>query len=459
MLFMEQFIDVWHDIKSQVKEDLDDVIYKEIFDPVETVFKVSNNYIYLVAPNDFVKKRIEMLYLNKLNRYLEFKLSETHKFKIVTEQQAENELANQKEYSITSPDVVNPNKITSNINTSYTFDSFVIGNSNRLAYTSAIKVADQPGIVANPLYIFGDVGLGKTHLMQCVGNYILEGNINAKVLYLKTDQFVEEYVRLASKKRFEEFNGKYRDVDVLLVDDIQFLAKKDKSQEEFFKLFEKLHSNHKQIVITSDRSANELKDIMSRLTSRFEWGVTVDINRPNLEHRIKILKKKLKAETSDADLIPQSVIEFIASMFTNNVRELEGALKRVLFYCTAFNLDFTVKNAELALETLIKPKVKNNGVTNHKIKNVMSIVSDYYRISTSDMISRKRSAKFVFPRQVSMYIIKKKFDLPYKKIGSFFNNRDHSTVMHSVEKITNEIEMDLNVKKDVEKLFIKCGEN
>jgi chromosomal replication initiator protein len=146
-------------------------------------------------------------------------------------------------------------------------------------------------------------------------------------------------------------------------------------------------------------------------------------------------------------------------MFTNNVRELEGALKRVLFYCTAFNLDFTVKNAELALETLIKPKVKNNGVTNHKIKNVMSIVSDYYRISTSDMISRKRSAKFVFPRQVSMYIIKKKFDLPYKKIGSFFNNRDHSTVMHSVEKITNEIEMDLNVKKDVEKLFIKCGEN
>lgn len=456
---MDQYLAIWHEIKSQIKEDLDEVIFEEIFGPVETVFKVSNNYIYLVAPNDFIKKRIEMLYINKLNRYLEYKLEEKHNFKIITEQQAEDELSNQKEYSINTPENMPTNRRDSNINSSYTFDSFVIGNSNRLAYTSAIKVADQPGIVANPLYIFGDVGLGKTHLMQCVGNYILEGNINAKVLYLKTDQFVEEFVRLAQEKKFNEFNQKYRDVDVLLVDDIQFLAKKDRSQQEFFKLFETLHGNHKQIVITSDRSANELKDVMSRLTSRFEWGVTVDINRPDLDHRIKILKKKLKAETSDSDLIPQSVIEFIASMFTNNVRELEGALKRVLFYCTAFNLDFTVKNAELALETLIKPRVKNNGVSNNNIKKIMSVVSDYYRISTSDLISRKRSAKFVFPRQVSMYLIKTKYDLPYKKIGSFFNNRDHSTVMHSVEKITNEIEMDNNVKNDVEKLLVKCGEN
>ncbi|MCF7925085.1 MAG: chromosomal replication initiator protein DnaA, partial [Candidatus Izimaplasma sp.] len=452
---MDQYVHVWNDIKGQVRDDLDDIVYQEIFEPIETIFKVANNYIYLIAPNDFIKKRIEMLYLNKLNRYLKHKFDEIHKFKIITEHQAKDELDDQKEFSITEPeDIENKNTLNSNLNTSYTFDSFVVGNSNRLAYTSAIKVADQPGIVANPLYIFGDVGLGKTHLMQCVGNYILEGDINTKVLYVKTDQFVEEYVRLASKHKFDEFNNKYRDVDVLLVDDIQFLAKKEKSQEEFFKLFETLHSNHKQIVITSDCSANELKDIMSRLTSRFEWGVTVDINRPDLEHRIKILKKKLKAETSDADLIPQSVIEFIASMFTNNVRELEGALKRVLFYCTAFNLDFTVKNAEASLETLIKPKVKSNGVTDHKIKNIMSVVSDYYRISTSDMTSRKRSAKYVFPRQISMYLIKKSFDLPYKKIGAFFNNRDHSTVMHSVEKINNEMEMDNNVKKDVEKLLI-----
>jgi len=224
---MDQYGQIWNEIKATLEDDLDEVVFNEIFLPVNTVFKIVNNYIYLIAPNDFIKKRIEMLYINKLNRYLEFKLDEPHKFRIITEQMAEKELADKKEYDLTSsPSTVKNRYLEGNLNSSYTFDSFVVGNSNRLAYTSAIKVADQPGIVANPLYIFGDVGLGKTHLMQCVGNYILEGNINAKVLYVKTDQFVEEYVRLAHKKKFDEFNTKYRDVDVLLVDDIQFLAKK-----------------------------------------------------------------------------------------------------------------------------------------------------------------------------------------------------------------------------------------
>lgn len=456
---MEKYNEIWEKIKDHLEQDLDNQVFTEIFQPVKTVFKVVNNYIYLVTPNDFVKKRIEILYLNKLDRYLETLCEETHKFKLMTEEEAELELADKKEYSVNSPDkAVDDKYFKNNLNPSYTFNSFVVGNSNRLAYTSSIKVADQPGIVANPLYIFGDVGLGKTHLMQCVGNYILEGDINKKVLYVKTDQFVEEYVRLASKKKFDEFNEKYRDVDVLLVDDIQFLAKKEKSQIEFFKLFEILHGAQKQIVITSDRSASDLKDVMSRLTSRFEWGVTVDINHPDLELRIKILEKKLTAETSDKDLIPKPVIEYIASVFDNNVRELEGALKRVMFYCTAFNLEFTVKNAELALDNLVKPKSKDSYLNSDKISNILSIVSDYYRISTSDLISNKRTRKHVFPRQVSMYLIKTLYDLPYKKIGTFFNDRDHSTVMHSVEKITNEIEMDKNVKRDVEKLKIKCGE-
>lgn len=457
---MEKYTEIWDEIKQSLEDDLDEVVFTEIFEPVNTVFKVVNNYIYLIAPNDFIKRRIEMLYLNKLNRYLEFKLDEPHKFRIMTESQASKELSDEKEFAMNEPDESLVNRyIQGNLNTSYTFDSFVVGNSNRLAYTSAIKVADQPGVVANPLYIFGDVGLGKTHLMQCVGNYILEGDMNTRVLYVKTDQFVEEYVRHASKKKYDEFNEKYRNVDVLLVDDIQFLSGKDQSQNEFFKLFELLHGQQKQIVITSDRSANELKDIMSRLTSRFEWGVTVDINRPDLEHRIKILRKKLMAETSNSELIPDDVIEYIASVFDNNVRELEGALKRVLFYCTAFNLEFKVKNAEAALENLVKPRINDNFLNENKIKNIMSIVSDYYRISTSDLISKKRTAKYVFPRQISMYLIKTLYDLPYKKIGTFFNNRDHSTVMHSVEKINNEIEMDINVKKDVEKLVIKCGQN
>jgi chromosomal replication initiator protein len=457
---MEKYNKIWDEIKDELEKDLEEVVFTDIFEPVNTVFKVINNYIYIVAPNDFIKKRIEILYLNKLNRYLKTKFDEVYKFRVMTEEQASDELSDSREFSITESNNNSNNKyLQGNLNASYTFDSFVVGNSNRLAYTSAIKVADQPGVVANPLYIFGDVGLGKTHLMQCVGNYILEGDMNKKVLYVKTDQFVEEYVRLASKKKFEEFNNKYRDVEVLLIDDIQFLAKKEKSQIEFFKLFETLHGTQKQIVITSDRSASELKDVMSRLTSRFEWGVTVDINRPELNHRIQILKKKLTAETSDSSLIPNDVIEYIASVFDNNVRELEGALKRVLFYCTAFNLDFTVKNATLALENLVKPRTNGKFLNENKINNILSIVSDYYRISTSDLISKKRTSKYVFPRQVSMYLIKTMYDIPYKKIGTYFNNRDHSTVMHSVEKITNEMEMDKNVKRDVDKLKIKCGEN
>ncbi len=457
---MEKYSKIWDEIKEELEKDLEEVVFADIFEPVNTVFKVINNYIYIVAPNDFIKKRIEMLYLNKLNRYLKTKFDEIYKFRVMTEEQASAELSDSREFSITEPNQSSDNRyLQGNLNASYTFDSFVVGNSNRLAYTSAIKVADQPGVVANPLYIFGDVGLGKTHLMQCVGNYILEGDMNKKVMYVKTDQFVEEYVRLASKRKFDEFNQKYRDVEVLLIDDIQFLAKKEKSQIEFFKLFETLHGTQKQIVITSDRSASELKDVMSRLTSRFEWGVTVDINRPDLDHRIKILQKKLTAETSDSSLIPNDVIEYIASVFDNNVRELEGALKRVLFYCTAFNLDFTVKNATLALENLVKPHTNGKFLNENKINNILSIVSDYYRISTSDLISKKRTSKYVFPRQVSMYLIKTMYDIPYKKIGTYFNNRDHSTVMHSVEKITNEMEMDKDVKRDVEKLKIKCGEN
>ncbi len=460
VICMQQHIDIWNEIKSQLSVNYDEQSYQEALESIDSVFKVKNQYVYLIVENDFVKKRIELLYLKKMNSMLEHIMGETYAYKLITKDEAEKELADVKPYEVSVPEEgFGKNNYKANLNPSYTFSNFVVGTSNRLAYTSAMKVADQPGIVANPLYIFGDVGLGKTHLMQCVGNYILEDDINARVLYVKADHFVEEYVRLASKKRFDEFQDHYRDVDVLLVDDIQFLAKKEKSQIEFFKLFEMLHSNQKQIVITSDRGAKDLKDIMSRLTSRFLWGVSVDINRPDLDHRIKILEKKLMAETSDKNLIPNNVLEYIASAFDNNVRELEGALKRVLFYCTAFNYEFTTKNAEIALESLVKPKENHKDFVKQKINNILSLVSDYYHIATSELVGKKRTRNFLYPRQIAIFLIKKQFDLPYKRIGSYFSNRDHSTVMHSVEKIAGEVETDPNVKKDVDKLLIKCGEN
>lgn len=455
---MEQYESIWNKIKNQLQITLDEDVYNEQFANITTVFKVVNNSVYLIVPNSFIKGKIESFYLNRLNGMLNEYTEEKHMFRIMTKEQAAEELAKSTVYEINTPEKDLENKYKTGLNNIYTFENFVVGASNRLAYTSAMKVADQPGVFANPLYIFGDVGLGKTHLMQCVGNFVLDNDINKKVLYVKTDQFIEDYAKAAQRKSFDDFSKKYEDIDILLVDDIQFLSGKTQSQLEFFKIFEKLKENNKQIVITSDRPASELYDIMSRLTSRFEWGLSVDINRPNLEHRILILKKKLHAETADPDLIPDEILEYIASIFDNNVRELEGALKRVLFYCTAFDYKFTIANAEEALKNLVNSKnISNHSIEKSNFNNVLDIVSSYYSITTSDLLSSKRKKQYVFPRQVSMYILKELFDLTYKKIGQIFNGRDHSTVIYSIEQISNDIETDKVKKNDVEKLLVKCG--
>lgn len=455
---MYDFEKIWGKIKSRLQFNLDSDVYNEHFSNISNIFKVSNNYIYLIAPNSFVKNKIESFYLNRLNALLNEYVEDKHMFKIITKEQASEEISKSKSYEINTPERDLENKYKTGLNNSYSFENFVVGSSNRLAYTSAMKVADQPGVFANPLYIFGEVGLGKTHLMQCVGNYILENDLTLKVLYVKTDQFIEDYGKAAQKKFFESFTKKYENIDVLLVDDIQFLAGKNQTQLEFFKVFEKLKENNKQIVITSDRPASELFDIMSRLTSRFEWGLSVDINRPNLEHRILILKKKLHAETSDPELISDDILEYIASVFDNNVRELEGALKRVLFYCTAFDYKFTIENTHEALKNLISSKNASNHKDDRKsYTNILDIVSNYYNISTSEILSKNRKKKFVFPRQIAMYILKDLYDLTYKKIGQIFNNRDHSTVIYSIEQISNDIQIDKDKKNDIEKLLIKCG--
>ena len=456
--YVYNFEDIWKKIKSTLQSEFDNDIYNEHFAEINNVFRVNNNLVYLIAPNSFIKNKIENFYINRLNYYLNNFVEEKYLFKIITKEQAAIEIAKDQPYEINKPEENLENKYKTGLNNTYTFDNFVVGASNRLAYTSAMKVADQPGIFANPLYIFGDVGLGKTHLMECIGNYALENNINLKVLYVKTDQFIEDYASAAQNKTFDDFSKKYEDVDILLVDDIQFLSGKTKTQLEFFKIFEKLKDNNKQIVITSDRPASDLYDIMSRLTSRFEWGLSVDISKPNLDHRISILKKKLSIETSDPELISEEILEYIASVFDNNIRELEGALKRVLFYCTAFNYKFTIENTKDALKNLINSKnVGSKDIDKNNYNNILDVVSNYYNINTSDLLSKKRQKKYVFARQISMYIIKDLYDLTFKRIGQIFNGRDHSTVIYGIEQISNYIQTDDSVKKDVEKLLIKCG--
>jgi chromosomal replication initiator protein len=311
----------------------------------------------------------------------------------------------------------------------------------------------------NPLYIFGDVGLGKTHLMMAVGWYILSNNIKANVVYTTAQQFADEYFQATRKNSdytIEQFYNYYHQADVLLVDDIQFLANKNTTQEEFFKLFEYLHEHNKQIIITSDRRADELENIMKRLTSRFSWGITVDIKKPDLELRKQILRKKISFILTDPNVVSDKALEYIAVNFDNNVRELEGAIRRFVNYCVAFGIDYTEENAITALNDVI-PANKVN-ITPDKIDSINAVkkaVAAYYGIHPDDLASTTRKREVVIPRQVAIYIVRDKYDIPLKKIGEHFGNRDHATILHSISKMEEFMKDDPDVKQDVENIVKK----
>ncbi|QVK21247.1 chromosomal replication initiator protein DnaA [Mycoplasmatota bacterium] len=449
----EKYLGLWVKIKYMLQQTIGEKTFNEYFEPINKIAKVENNTIFMLTPNNFIKNRIDKLFLNKINEYSSRESNISLRFKFITN----DEIVKVETERINTEIINNMETIRNgNLNQTYTFENFVTGRNNRLASTIAIQVADQPGVFANPLYIFGDVGLGKTHLMQSIGNYIIDNNHTKTVLYVKTENFVEDYVNLLRSKQIEKFNEKYKDIDVLLVDDIQFLSKKNQSQQEFFKLFEKLHAQNKQIVITSDRPTTELKDIMTRLTSRFSWGLVADINAPDLEHRIEILKKKLTTHSIQGDDIPLEVLELIAKNFTSSVRELEGALNRVIFYKTMLNEDLTVDNTLEALKPLLKNKELNKNLNKTSdVDKLFDIVCGYYNISRTDVISNSRKRSIVYPRQVIMYLMRKIYEIPFKKIGSFFNGKDHSTVINSCEKITFGIKNEDNIKKDIENLESK----
>jgi len=441
---------LWQKILNELETTFSEETFSEVFEPLKSTHKYANDHVYVLVPNEFIKSRINRLYLNKINDLAQKFNNGPIRFKFVTE----TELL--PEETLVSPERnLNLKYRPGNLNATYTFDNFVVGKSNMFAFRMAMKVADQPGAVANPLYIFGDVGLGKTHLMQAIGNYIMDQDINQKVLYVKADGFIEDFANLLKKERMEDFNQKYRDIDILLVDDIQIMGGATKTQMEFFKLFDYLYQQNKQIVITSDKPASDLKNIMTRLTSRFEVGLTVDIQVPDLEHRIEILKRKLQSESSDIHDIPADVLDFIASSFVTNIRELEGALKRVLFYCLTNNLDLTVETVNEALEPLLKTKRKSDSLNENNYDRIQSIVSDFYGITLEDLIGKKRHSKYILPRHIAMFIIKSRYNIPYKTIGNLFGDRDHSTVLAACEKIDNDLKQDPSLKIAVDTIIKK----
>ena len=335
--------------------------------------------------------------------------------------------------------------LNSILNPKYTFETFVIGSGNQLAHAASLAVAESPACSYNPLFIYGGVGLGKTHLMHAIGHYIIKQTPSLKVLYVSSERFTNELINAIKDDKNEPFRQKYRNIDVLLIDDIQFIAGKERTQEEFFHTFNALYEANKQIIISCDKPPREIVTLEERLRSRFEWGLQADIQPPDYETRIAILKKKAQGENI---YIPDEVYEFIADNIASNIRELEGALIKVIALSTLVKSEITLDIAKEALKDILsasKTRVVNSDI-------VIDVVARYYGLKQEDFKSKKRSRDVSFPRQVAMYLCRELTEMSLPQIGREFGGRDHTTVIHAFSKISEGIEKDFELRRSIEEL-------
>ena len=431
---------LWNKVKDKIKKTLKSDNFDEVFSEVKKVVKFENGYIYVLTPDQVTKSKLNGPYYDKVDKCLKSITDEKVKIKFITEAEVNNTQKIQKKTQ---------NIEYNNLNQNYTFESFVTGDSNKFAFLAASKVANEPGLhsISNPLYIFGGVGLGKTHLMQAIGNF---QNLDTKVIYVQANEFLNEFTKAVRDKDTDAFDEKYNNVDILLIDDIQMLTDKPQTQSKLFLLIDKLYSKNKQIVITSDCPANKLNGFMDRLRSRFSKGFIVDINKPDLNQRKEILKRKV-LETTNLN-VPDSIIEYIAENFTNNVRELEGALSRVINYCDLLKVEINFENAKDALNILIQNKEDKE---KENYENVLSVISSFYKISTTDILGASRASKIVIPRFIAIYILKNKYNLNYSRIGKILNGRDHSSIMNGYNKIINDLSTNEELKMAVDSIMKK----
>ncbi|HEY4553746.1 MAG TPA: chromosomal replication initiator protein DnaA [Bacillaceae bacterium] len=439
---MENIADLWDKVLTSIEKK----ISKPSFDTwlkFTKAHKLQGDTLVVTAPNEFARDWLEGRYSQLIAGILLEILGEelTVRFIIPPNQdEEEKELPAVKK----KPKDEEPSDLFQNmLNPKYTFDTFVIGSGNRFAHAASLAVAEAPANAYNPLFIYGGVGLGKTHLMHAIGHYVLEHNPAAKVVYLSSEKFTNEFINSIRDNKAEDFRSKYRNVDVLLIDDIQFLAGKEQTQEEFFHTFNTLHEESKQIVISSDRPPKEIPTLEDRLRSRFEWGLITDITPPDLETRIAILRKKAKADGLD---IPNEVMLYIANQIDSNIRELEGALIRVVAYSSLINKDI---NADLAAEALkdIIPSSKPKVITIHDIQKT---VGAEYNVKLEDFKAKKRTKSVAFPRQIAMYLSRELTDFSLPKIGEEFGGRDHTTVIHAHEKISKLLQTDPDLQSKVD---------
>lgn len=449
------FKDLWIDILSELKKTLSDISFNTWFSDTEILF-MSDSKIIIGCSNSLILETINLRYLDTLSNIIYSLTNSTYTLKVMLKDEfnEKNMYSNNKTISDTTKNKtpIKNFSASSNLNNKYTFESFVVGNSNRFAHAASLAVAESPSKAYNPLFIYGGVGLGKTHLMHAIGHLINENNKNLKVVYLTSEKFINELISAIKDDKNIEFREKYRNVDVLLIDDVQFIAGKERTQEEFFHTFNALHESNKQIILSSDRPPKEIKTLEERLCSRFEWGLIADIQPPDYETRIAILKKKADVDKLN---IPNDVLIYIATKIKSNIRELEGALLRVVAYTNLTNSTVSLDLAKEALKDLINTK-NSKTIT---IEYIQETVANYFDLNIDMLKSQRRTQNITFPRQIAMFLCRKLTDSSLPKIGENFGGRDHTTVIHAYEKIQNKIDSDQDFNNIITELSNKILSN
>lgn len=450
---MEQIIEKWEDILQTVKNEheISDISFNAWLKPL-SVFSIEGNKLYILVPDEQIglsyitKKymlpiRVAVAEITGTDYEIEFILPE--QTKKIKPYKAKNILTMDNE------------NLNSTLNPNYTFDTFVVGNNNKFAYSASLAVAESPGEIYNPLFLYGGVGLGKTHLMHSIAHFIHINKPELKVLYVSSETFTNELIdaiRNGNNSSMNKFRDKYRDIDVLLVDDIQFIIGKESTQEEFFHTFNELHMAKKAIIISSDKPPKDMETLEERIRSRFEWGLITDIGSPDYETRMAILRRK---EELDDFKLDDDILDYIAINIKSNIRELEGALNKLLAYSNLEHTEITMDVAVRELQNIISPD-KPKEITPQLI---IDVVCEHFNISLDQMISKSRSNEIAKPRQISMYLCKHMTDASLDNIGSLLGGRDHSTIIHGINKVQDDYNSSESVKNTIETIKKKINPN
>ncbi|WP_067926092.1 chromosomal replication initiator protein DnaA [Alicyclobacillus shizuokensis] len=438
----------WEHVLEHMQSTMSGPSYDTWFGETQIIdYNEEKNLITVLCPTEISRSWLEQRYTTQIHDLLLAATGQDFMLRFTTNPDLPTMEARQRQ---TIPPAEEEEATFSNseptrLNPRYTFETFVIGASNRFAHAACLAVAEAPANAYNPLFIYGGVGLGKTHLMHAIGHFVQQNHPQAKVLYITSERFTNDFIHAIRDNTTRDFRNHYRSIDVLLIDDIQFLAKKEGIQEEFFHTFNTLHENGKQIVISSDRPPKEIQTLEDRLRSRFEWGLLTDIQTPDLETRVAILQRKAKA---DGLHISSDVYYYIATQFDSNIRELEGALIRVIAYSSLVNQDITVELAEQALKDMIRPD-KQRTIT---VAQIQKVVGDHFGLKVDELKAKRRTKNVVLPRQLAMYLARELTELSLPRIGEEFGGRDHTTVLHACDRISQSLQHDPSLQTTVNRL-------